>query len=163
MRYLLAFIFILGFESFLNAQSITVSGSWNPVVNSNIITEAGQDYPAGYAVESAANQSSINLTLGGGIFNVWFNGWRVDVQRSDILWPSGLIIETRRSSNGTSSVFSSITGGTAYQQIHNSSNSFFQGVGSFNNINVQYRISGMSITTPVNTYSTSITFTLIDN
>lgn len=145
------------------AQNITVSGSWNPVVNSSIITQAGQDYPTGYAVESASSQSSINLTLGGGLFNVLLNGWRVDVQRDDILWPSGLVLETRRTTNGTGTSFSSISGGTAYQVVNPNANSFFQGLGAFNNIKIQHRISGMSILTPVNTYSTSVIFTLIDN
>ena len=145
------------------AQSITVTGSWNPAINTNVITEAGNDYASGYAIESAANQSSINLTLGGGFFNILFNSWRVDVQRSDILWHSSLILETRRTSNGTGSFLGSIANGTAYQRVNTNSQSFFDGTGSYNNVNIQYRISGMSILTPVNTYSTSVIFTLIDN
>jgi hypothetical protein len=162
MRYLIILCYFLHL-GYAKAQSISVSGSWNPMVSASVITEAGQDYPAGYSIESASNQSSINLTLGGGIFNVWFNNWRVDIQRADVLWPAGMTIETRRTTNGTGSIFSSISGGTAYQLINPGANSFFQGTGSFNNINVQYRISGMSIVTPVNTYSTTILFTLIDN
>lgn len=145
------------------AQSITVTGSWNPAINTNVITEAGNDYASGYAIESAANQSSINLTLGGGFFNILFNSWRVDVQRSDILWHSSLVLETRRTSNGTGSFLGSIANGTAYQRVNTNSQSFFDGTGSYNNVNIQYRISGMSILTPVNTYSTSVIFTLIDN
>lgn len=160
---LISIFFLVIFIETASAQSITVSGSWNPTISSNVITEAGNDYASGYAIESAANQSSINLTLGGGFFNILFNSWRVDVQRSDILWHSSLILETRRTSNGAGSLFSSIAGGTAYQRVNNNSPSFFEGTGSFNNINIQYRISGMSILTPVNTYSTSVIFTLIDN
>ncbi len=160
---LISIFFLVFFIETASAQSITVSGSWNPAINAKAITEAGNDYASGYAIESAANQSSINLTLGGGFFNILFNAWRVDVQRSDILWHSSLVLETRRTSNGTGSFLGSIANGTAYQRVNTNAQSFFDGTGSYNNVNIQYRISGMSILTPVNTYSTSVIFTLIDN
>ena len=144
------------------AQSISVSGSWNPVINTNVLTEAGTDYPSSYVLESASNQSNISLTLGGSFFNTLFNTWRVDVQKSDIFWDSRLIVEIRRTSNGAGSLFSSISGGTVYQPVKQNAQTFFQGDGTFNNIGIQYKISGMSILIPVNTYSTSIFFTLID-
>lgn len=162
MKISLLFL-LLFFVKIVNAQNISVAGTWNPSVNANNITEAGLDYSSSYFVESAANQSTISLTLGGGFFNILFNTWRVDIRRSDILWHSSLVLEARRTSNGTGSILSSISGGSVYQPLNLSSASFFQGQGSYNGINIQYKISGMSVLTPVNTYATNVVFTLIDN
>ncbi|MCP9767882.1 hypothetical protein EGI22_08155 [Lacihabitans sp. LS3-19] len=145
------------------SQYLNTSGSWYPNVASNVIAEAGLNYNTTYKIQSQTNQTMLNLSLGGGIFNTLFNGWQVDVSRSDIHWNSNLKLEVKRTSNGTGSIFSSISGGTIDQQVLTSNSSFFNGVGNFSNISVQYQISGFSVLIPVDTYSTTVIFTLIDN
>jgi hypothetical protein len=155
--FLLQFIFWDSFSQFINPV-----GNWYPIINSNAVTEAGLNYGSNYAIESASNQTNLSLSLGGGVINVWFNNWRVDIRKEDINWNPSLQLQVRRTTNGAGTIFSSISGGANYQNIQNNSQSFFQGVGAFNNINIQYRLSGFSVLIPVDTYSTNIIYTLID-
>ena len=145
------------------SQYLNTSGSWYPNVASSVIAEAGLNYNATYKVQSQSNQTLLSLSLGGGFFNSLFNGWKVDVSRSDIHWNSNLRLDIKRTSNGTGSIFSSISGGTVDQQVLTTNSTFFNGIGNFSNINIQYQISGFSVLIPVDTYSTTVIFTLIDN
>ncbi len=164
MRVLIISIFliiILGFNS--NAQYIQALGSWNPVVNANVITEAGNDYPSNFQIESANNQTLINLSRGGGFFSVYFGNWEVRVSKNDIRWHNDLKLDVLRTGSGTGSIFSSITNGNInYQEISGNPRELFRGVGIFSNIPIKYRIRGFSVLIPVDTYSTTVIYTLID-
>jgi hypothetical protein len=149
-----------GFTSF--GQYINTSGAWYPSVASNLITDAGLNYSSSLKVQSPSNQTLISLSLEGGIFNVLFNNWQVDVSRYDTKWNPNLNLEVRRTSNGSGTIFGSISGGTIFQEVTPNSKSFFNGVGNYSGIGIQYQISGLSVLIPADTYSTTVMFTLID-
>ena len=133
------------------AQTIQVTGS-NPVISSASVTEAGLDYTSGASIQSSASQTTISLAPGGGFWGYYFGAWRVDVRKVNTNWDNRLKIYARRTSNG-----SGFFGG-----IQNVNQSFFDGSGYRNNITIQYSISGFSVLIPVDTYSTTVMYTLID-
>lgn len=144
------------------AQTIQVTGSnWNPVISSASVTEAGLDYTSDASVQSSSSQSTISLAPGGGFLGYYFGAWRVDVRKVNTNWDNRLKIYARRTSNG-SGFFGGIQNGTSYQEIQNVDQSFFDGSGYRNNITIQYSISGFSVLIPVDTYSTTVMYTLID-
>ena len=140
---------------------MNVTGNWNPTLSSTQIIEAGNDYNA--TLSSSTNQTLLTHSLGGGFFNQLFGGWQVNIQRIDSNWNPALQLEIRRTGVGSSTIFSGINGGTIYQQVSPSSTIFYTGRGNFNNVPMQYRLQGMSVTLPVGTYSTTIIYTLLDN
>ncbi|MFC3812078.1 hypothetical protein [Lacihabitans lacunae] len=161
MKILYIFLLIcLGQSVF--GQYINTVGSWYPSVSSSTISDAGLDYTSGLKVQSASSQTSISLSLEGGIFNILFNNWQVEVNRFDSNWNSNLSLEVRRTSNGSGTIFGSISGGTIFQEVTPNSKSFFNGVGNYSGIGIQYQISGLSVLIPADTYSTTVMFTLID-
>lgn len=147
-------------------QSIRVNGSWTPSVSATAITEAGNDYGSSYVVESLPNQTLVDLQRGGSFFQIYLSNWRVDISRNDINWDNSLQLEARRTGNGNGTgwwIFApSISNGTAYQAVQPANSSFFTGNGIYRNIPIQYRIRGLSVLIPVDTYSTEVVYTLLE-
>lgn len=154
---ILMFISITGFGQYINT-----SGSWYPTVATNLITDAGLNYSSNLKVQSPSNQTLISLSLEGGIFNVLFNNWQVEISKYDTKWHPNLSLEVKRTSNGSGTIFGSISGGTIFQEVTPNSKSFFSGIGNWSGIGIQYQISGLSVLIPADTYSTTVMFTLID-
>lgn len=157
------------------AQSMTVSGgNWFPTISA--ITEAGNNY-ASTTLQSATNQSLISITMPSIFFGIASNNYLVRVRRTDsgINWDTATLqISVLRTGDGTgggTGLFggvSTITGGnTNFVAITTSDANFFSGSNygttPRSNVPIQYQISGISVLVPVGTYSTTITYTLIDN
>lgn len=167
---------ILTFCNALRAQSISASGSWTPSVTP--ITEAGNNY-ASSTLESAANQTLISVSMPPQdlLFIISFaNNYQVWVKRTDSgpNWnTAGLQLFVKRTGSGTGGgtslllVPSAINNGLTYQQITTSDVQFFDGYNFGNStrsgIPIQYQITGVSVLVPAATYSTTITYTLVDN
>jgi hypothetical protein len=147
-------------------QKIIVNGG-NWVVTAPTLTEAGTNYASSFT-ESASNQTIINATARSILgllptFKVY-----VHKINSGISWPSSLTLSARRTSGGNGlALLAALSGGISYQTITSSPTLFFQygGVLSLTNINdihIQYRIDGISVLTPVGTYSTTVYFTITE-
>lgn len=147
-------------------QRITVSGV-NWVVTAPALTEAGNNYSTTFT-ESASNQTIINATARSIIgllptFKVY-----VHKINSGISWPSGLTLSARRTSGGNGlALLAALNGGVNYQTITGSSTLFFQYGGvlsltNINDINIQYRFDGISVLTPVGSYSTTVYYTITE-
>ncbi|TET45598.1 hypothetical protein E3J62_07380 [candidate division TA06 bacterium] len=135
--------------------SITASGDWTRTIDANDLQSgAGSDLTSTY--ESATDQVTIDIsgTLGD------LDNWRVDVARIDFAWHSDLHQYIKRTSDGTGG--GSISGGTSYQEVINTWQTFFSGSGDRSNIAVQLKLTGVSIQIPVNNYSAMIFFMVID-
>ena len=131
------------------APSITVTGSWSQTIGSaSLSAAAGSDLVGTYT--SAADQVLLDLSD---------PRWRVSVQRVDAFWHSNLNLYVQRTSNG-STPNGTISGGTAYQSVTTSAQSFFTGTKNFSNIAVQIQLSGVSLQVPPATYTTGLTFTI---
>ncbi len=90
-----------------------------------------------------------------------FDPWRIDIGRSDINWYHELQLYVRRTGNGNGN--GRVFGGWAFREITNIDRIFLVGIGRLNNIPLQYRLSGVSLQVPPDTYSTTIIFTIMSN
>lgn len=86
--------------------------------------------------------------------------WRVTVNKSDINWDNQVKVYVRRTNDGSGN--GTTWGGTNYTQITNMPQTFLQGQGLLNNIYLQYKLSGISVELPANTYYTDIVYTLYE-
>jgi hypothetical protein len=121
------------------------------------ITEAGNDYPAAY--NSNVNQTllTINPTSNGKTIYVY-------VTRNDIAWHNNLTLKIKRTSSGTNNNTSISSGGLSYQTITNAQSPvtpLFTCTGTFVNIPFQYELTGISVVLPVQSYSTTIMYTVM--
>lgn len=155
----LVVLLILFYE--LKAQrTLTVGGSnWTVTIPS--ITEAGTNYAGTY--ESATDQillaASVPLVLGNGKISMHY--------QANPTWNSNLILQAKRTGNGTTTcVGCTITGGTAYTTIPLSTDvelfriNAILTLASYSNIPVQLELSGISVTIPATTYNSLIVFTI---
>jgi hypothetical protein len=135
---------------------ISATGGWTETVNSSdLVSGAGSNLIVTY--ESATNATIVSIT------NCLsrFDNWRVDVRRVDGgNWHANFTLSVRRTSNGTG--LGSISGGLSYIGITTTDSQFFSGRGNRSNINLQYRLTGMSVSISPKNYSTTVVFTVVD-
>jgi hypothetical protein len=149
---LICFLFL-----FIKAEAtdISATGGWTQTINaSNLVSGAGSNLIATY--QSATNATTLTISNPTGTGGRWL----VNVQRTDILWSSNFTLYVQRTSNGTGT--GTITGGTSYIIINTTATQFFSGRRARSGINLQYELTGMSINVPPSTYSTTVTFTVVD-
>jgi hypothetical protein len=137
------------------AVDISALGDWSETIDaSRLIGGAGGILPGTY--ESATDQSVIAIQ------NTFesSDSWRVDISRLDTNWPAGFILSGKRTSDGSGG--GSITGGAGYQIIETTDAAFFSGAGDRSGIDIQLKLTGMTIQILPGTYSTTLVFTLVD-
>jgi hypothetical protein len=160
--------FLLTISLLANSQSISVSGNWLPTITA--ITTTGSDYSG--SLTSAANQTLITASGLGSLLAA--KNYRISVSRTDANWHNNLVLTARRTGGGNPSFLGilSASGGTTAQTITNLSTAFFTinvgflslglGNASLSNIPIEYTLSGISVVLPVKTYSTTITYTILE-
>jgi hypothetical protein len=132
--------------------NVTVTGSWIETVDeSDLVGGAGSELDSTY--ESAADQ--IIVRVGG----AGRKSWRIDVRKIGPSWPSGVRLFMRRTSDGSGP--GTISGGTSYQEVTDTYQSFFSGTRNRSNIHVQERMTGVSADIPCGTYTTTIYYTVV--
>jgi hypothetical protein len=136
------------------AGNIAATGGWTRTIDSSDLSSGpGSDLNPSY--ESAANATSLDLTSN--------SDYRVDVRRTDSAWSGAFTLYIQRTSDGIAGHTSStISGGTAYQSVSTSDGEFFIGYRDRIGVEVQYRVDGVSVSIGPDTYSSTITFTIVD-
>lgn len=133
--------------------SITVTGSWSETINaSDLQAGAGSDLISTY--ESAADAGSIDITETSG-------NWAVDVKKVDTNWHSNLHLHIKRTSDG-SGPGNIPSGGGTYQVVTDIDQSFFSGDGDRSSVNVQLKLTGISIQVAPDTYTATVYYTVYD-
>lgn len=133
------------------AVSITLTGSWDETIDAlDLQAGAGSDLIDTY--ESASNTVAIDIIAP--------TNWRVDVKKSDTNWHANFQLYVRRTSDGSGS--GSISGGTSYQEITDTDQSFFNGTIDRSNITGQLELTGVSVQIPVDTYTTTVYYTVVE-
>ena len=157
---LLSFLFLAAFSAPCFAQATVTIGGSNWTAPISAITEAGSNYPQN--LESSANQVLVSASL-----PALLSGARVSVHyQPDPIWNGSLSIAARRTGNGqTLCLLCAVTGGTTYQPVTTVATEMFRiqtllTLTTFNNIPVQLRLSGASVTIPAATYRARIVFTI---
>lgn len=172
-------ILLLGFFLFvkspLHAQTINLAGSnWNLTIPS--ITQAGMDYAGTY--ESSNNLITISGTLPNSFLNLLGGrSAKVSVHYVPNSWNNGLHLYAKRI-GGTASVggicvgcSATINDGLNYVEIPQGIDNTlftikFNGVlglltsVTYSNVNVQLKLSGVSVALPVDSYNATIVFTI---
>jgi hypothetical protein len=137
------------------AISVNAVGSWSrTVAASDLVAGAGSDLHSSY--ESAAAQVSLHIS---GATDK-DDAWRVDVSKTNGTWSGAFHLFVRRTGNGDGA--GSISGGATYQEIGSMATAFFSGAGDRTSIPLQLELSGMSVQASPNTYSTTVTYTVVD-
>jgi len=138
----------------IEAIDIVVTGDWLLTVDaSDLQAGAGSDLIDTYESIADAISISISGTTGAS------DNWRVDVKKVDTDWHSSFYLYVKRTSGGTGG---SVSGGTAYQEITDVDQSFFDGSDDVSGINIQLKLSGVSVQIPPDTYTTTVYYTVVD-
>lgn len=152
-RRIIALVPLLACVSFAatgHAQDISASGGWSETIDaSDLISGAGSDLTDAYVSNASATTISVTYT----------GSWRVDARRTDSFWHPDYTLFGQRTSGGSGS--GSIAGGLSYQGISTSDAAFFSGTGDRSEIDVQYKLTGVSVSAQAATYSATVTFTLV--
>ena len=159
MKNLILIVFLV-ISNCLYSQKdkMTVSGNWTRDLSASDITGAGNDYAS--SIVSATNQSLITVSPGGNSKD--YVNINVLVLREDNGWDSNLTLKVKRSSGGTNGN-NIISGGINFQTISNTSYiTLFSCTGEHTFVPLQYEITGISVLLPVQTYSTTVVFTLMN-
>jgi hypothetical protein len=152
--YFIAIIFVLLSPTGWGL-GIGSTGDWYLTIGSaDLVSGPGSNLPSYF--ESASNLISIDIT--GAIDDN--DNWRVDVKKTDGTWNIALHLNAYRTNDGSGT--GSISGGTSYQEITSTDSQFFNGRGDRSDITVRLKMSGISVTLPPATYSTTVTFTVVD-
>lgn len=89
--------------------------------------------------------------------------WKIKVKRNDFVWHKQLRLAVKTTAIGNSEFGKSINSSHHYKEVQNYDTLFFSGEGWINNIPLQFRITGISVTLPANTYTTEVIFTITDD
>ena len=152
------------FVFFKHHAQLTISplGHIEFTVLETSISEAGNDFTSDLL--SSTNENELSVTIyPQDLNNTTYRNWHIDVKRTDINWDSSLSIYVKKTAEGTSNYGTTTTGGETFMEVTSSDQLFFQGAGWITDIPIQYKISGISVTIASDTYSTEITYTLLDN
>lgn len=150
-------VLLLLFVTTAESIDIAATGGWSETVDQlDLVSGAGSQLVDTY--ESATNATSIDIT------NTLdkHDAWRVDVRRVDgggWLGDFTLYIKRTSDGNGQGSV---ISGGLSYIEITTTDSEFYSGEGALWNVDVQYQLTGMSISVVPTNYSTTIILTVVD-
>lgn len=138
-----------------HAVDLTSAGSWTRIVTeTDLQGGAGSNLVATYT--SNANEVSLSIT---GTIDAADN-WRIDIRRSDDIWHDDFSLFIRRTGDGIGP--GAISGGSAYQEITLTDAPLFYGAGDRTGVSLQLQLDGMSVNVPAATYSTTITYTVVD-
>lgn len=129
---------------------ITATGGWTRTISASDLTGgAGSNLTSQY--DSATNATTININV-----SVLVG---VTVRRVGVNWHDDLQLQVRRSSNGSG--LGSISGGTSFQALGLVDQQLFSVLLLRSNVTAQYRLTGMSVSVPPGSYSSTVIYTLI--
>lgn len=138
-----------------HAIDIALTGTWALSIDASDLTGGpGTDLIDTY--ESTADQITVTISNTAGADD----NWRVDIRRTDTTWHGDFGLHVKRTGDGTGG--GSISGGTAYQEVTTSDGAFFSGAGDRTDVPIQLKLTGVSVQVAPDTYSTTVTYTVVD-
>lgn len=154
-RVLFLVILLLLAMTRVEAIDISATGGWIETIDaSDLVSGAGSNLIDTYESPADATDIDISNTANKN------DNWRVDVRRVDGTWHGDFTLYARRTSDGNGQ--GSVSGGLSYTQITTTDIEFFSGAGNLSNIDVQYQLTGMSVSVSPIIYSTSVVLTVVD-
>lgn len=153
-RYILfCIVFLMSSVAFAQTISITSGATWSIPTLTSTITSAGKNYE--HIETSGPSQTLIKVNSA--------LVWSVSVQQiTGSSWHSNLVVSVRRTGDGTGGAI--MLGTSNYLILTATNQAFFSGLlglgFSRDNVPIQYKIEGLSVTLPVKTYTTTIQYTV---
>lgn len=123
------------------------------------LEEAGNDIESEIETPSDAVHLSVNF-MPNTLDNSMYRTWYITVHKEDVVWNTALELLSRRTANGSNAYGTQLQQGLEYQELGLLPTFFFSGQGGFNQIPIQFKLSGLSVTLPAQRYATEIVFTL---
>jgi hypothetical protein len=149
--FLLFFLFI----SSLPSITLKANGKWTLKLDWHDIPDgAGSMYDSTHE----SDQNEVRLTISKTVSTD--SQWRLDVKRIDYSWNPALRIYIKRTSDGSGD--GTIQNGLTYMEITEMDQYFFEGTGDRKQIDIQFKVEGLTIDIPPNDYTTEIYYTVIE-
>ncbi len=117
----------------------------------DLVSGAGTDLNSTYESSTSVVTLDLSNTLG--------SSWKVQVMYSETTWDPALSVSVRRTTDGTGS--GTITGGDSYQAITGTYTDLFTGSDDRTGIQLQVKLSGMSVSLGVETFVSDISFKIV--
>lgn len=154
-------LLLFGTSVALSAQVVrTQVSDWTEVLDANsLITtgEAGSDLNP--VLETVSNYNQMDVR---NVKNT--QNWKVSVSKQDVNWPGVFVPYVQRTSTGNScggcAGVNTATSPSGYVQITDLEQDFIFGSGKVNDIDLQFRIEGITLALKADYYRTNIVFTL---
>ncbi len=139
---------------------ISSQTNWRESINENSLatpSEAGSDLTS--VIETTTDFNLLNIQNVANTTN-----WKVSISRQDINWPSAFTLQVRRNSSGLAcagcSGLNLAKSPSSYLTIVPLETDFIFGTGEVTGIELQFKLSGLSLTVEANSYSTNVVYTL---
>ena len=145
MKNIIFILFILTLTKFVSGQQmgIEIEGNINFDNSLFTISEAGEDFPSSIETESSVFISIVSSNYFDKKDNP--NGkWNVSIHKEDFNWDTNLLLEIRRTGNGTKQSKNgnvNIHDGRNYQEITNTTSYFFRGKSEITDIPIKLKLS----------------------
>ena len=147
--FIMILSFCLAFSAPVYATDLTAVGDWTGL----IVDPYRQS-----VYESNPDATVLNVINTAGTKN-----WRVSVRASyDSNWPADVTLYIRPSAEGRGDSESSPVGVGVYVAVTTSDNIFLESKSDTTGIPIQYKLSGLSLSVPPGSYSTSVSFTVVE-
>jgi hypothetical protein len=157
--YLIAIV-ILSSE-YSQGQKIEVNSDWSLKISSSDILDAGLDYPTSYM--SKTGKIRFDITHNKSKERDGYD-WSISIQKSDLFWDNQLKIFAKRTSDGlaysNSNYPHSVGGGEVFQEITDFNQFFFSGLRGLTDIEIQYKLEGVSVLIPAEKHEAEIIYTI---
>jgi hypothetical protein len=135
------------------AINIQVTGNYSETINASQL-QAGPGSDLTDTYESAVDAAYIDVSATTG-------SWSIDIKKVDTNWHANFHLYVKRTSDGNGS--GSISGGLSYQEITDTDQNFFGGNRARSFVDLQLRLTGVSVQIPPDTYTTTVYYTVIEN
>jgi hypothetical protein len=140
--------------------SIFCDGSWSISIDENDMLSGG----AGAELVSSMESPSSGIFLN----TISDDNWNIDVSRSTVNWPAGVSLYVKTGDIDISTRRASVSGQQLYMEITGSQNQFITSTlrNSWNTrtwtsqIELLYKIEGLSVDIGAGSYTTTITYTI---
>ena len=130
---------------------ITVSGSWQETIDSGDLI-LGPEWMLPSTYTSSANAALVNISA------KLRDNWIVSVSKIDSVWDPRMSLYIRRTGSGSGTGL--ISGGTSFQQLTPSGQTFFSGSNKRTGIPIQFQLTGMTLAIPPANRMTTILYTV---
>ncbi len=137
-----------------SASNLRVSGAWGFGVDAADLV-AGAGSPLQETHDSPSDQVSLDVSETGGATEAWV----IRVYRDDVVWRPELRVYVRRTGDGAG--LGSVSGGLGWVEVGAAEQTLFEGTGDRLGVGLQFRVVGVDLDVPIDSFATSLVYTVV--